>query len=789
MPQSQTGALVHHLETKVGRRRDADSRRTKRYPMNRNISSTPRAHAALMRRNISLLLIAAAATACGLFSRPPGGDLRVAAEELARGSYSVGEFRASWRTDESGEPALVLSREDAPDRTLWDSAPGRAFISAARGTETVEESRGMFFIEDEISRECSDQNVDSVRAETDLVFSGTLDCDGETVPYDLTLQSTREGHLRFDLQIKNPSWNRSYLIYAAAPDEGFYGFGEQFSRFDMRGEKLPIFVMEQGIGRGAQPITIGADLTAKAGGKWWTSYASVPHYISSRLRSLALENYEYSSFDLRDDEVVVVEVFAPRMTGRIFAGDSPLKLIEEYTEFAGRMRVLPDWIHRGAIVGMQGGSEKVWGVYDRLKQLGTPLAAFWLQDWEGQRITSFGKQLWWNWELDRERYPEWDKKRAELKANGVELMVYVNPFLVDVSEKPNARRNLFKEALAAGYLIQHQDGSPYLILNTDFSAGLIDLSNPAARAWIKQVIKDELISTGALGWMADFGEALPYDAKLHSGESAAYWHNLYPEEWQRINREAIQEAGLGDQVVFFSRSGYTRSPGLTTLFWLGDQLVSWDEHDGIKTAVTGLVTGGISGYSLNHSDIGGYTAITNPIKNYHRSKELLQRWTELSAFNVVFRTHEGNRPDENFQIYSDDEMLRFFDRFARVFAALADYRKGLVQDAARLGHPVVRAMFVEFPNDPEVRGIVYEQFMFGPDFLVAPVLDEGETTVEAYLPAGEWIHLWSGATYGDAARGVRIRVDAPLGQPGVFYKKGSRAGETLRARLASENLL
>ncbi len=788
MPQGRTGARLHHLKYKAGAADKPPPGITYRH-MNRNTSLIIYARRALMRRNIGLLLLAISSAACGLFARTPAGDLRVAAQELARGSYAVGEFRATWRQNDSGAAALVLTASAAPDVVLWDSAPGRAFVSAARGQETVEESRGMFFIEDEISRDCSDQNVDSVRADADLIISGTLECGGESVPYELTLQSTREGHLRFDLQIKNPSWNRSYLIYAAAPDEGFYGFGEQFSRFDMRGEKLPIFVMEQGIGRGAQPITLGADLTAKAGGKWWTSYASVPHYITSRLRSLALENYEYSSFDLRDDEIVIVEVFAPRMTGRIFAGDSPLKLIEEYTEFSGRMRVLPDWIHRGAIVGMQGGSEKVRAVYGRLKELGTPLAAFWLQDWEGQRITSFGKQLWWNWELDRERYPEWDNKRAELKADGVELMVYINPFLVDVSKKPDARRNLFKEALTAGYLIQHQDGSPYLILNTDFSAGLVDLSNPAARAWIKQVIKDELISTGALGWMADFGEALPYDAKLHSGESAAYWHNLYPEEWQRVNREAIQEAGLGDQVVFFSRSGYTRSPGLTTLFWLGDQLVSWDEHDGIKTAVTGLVTGGISGYSLNHSDIGGYTAITNPIKNYHRSKELLQRWTELSAFNVVFRTHEGNRPDENFQIYGDEEMLRFFDRFARVFAALTEYRKGLVQDAARLGHPVVRAMFLEFPNDPEVRSIVYEQFMFGPDFLVAPVLDEGEATVDAYLPAGKWIHLWSGVEHGDASRGVRITVDAPLGQPGVFYKQGSRAGEALRARLASENLL
>src|SRR5829696_3900802 len=127
----------------------------------------------------------------------------------------------------------------------------------------------------------------------------------------------------------------------------------------------------------------------------------------------------------------------------------------------------------------------------------------------------------------------------------------------------------------------------------------------------------------------------------------------YAEEWARVNREAISEAGRGEDIVFFNRSGYTKSPRYSTLFWVGDQLVDWDEHDGIKSAVTGLLSSGLSGYSLQHSDIGGYTAIDELLFKYHRSKELLLRWIELGAFTTVFRTHEGNIPEVNHQIYSD----------------------------------------------------------------------------------------------------------------------------------------
>jgi alpha-glucosidase (family GH31 glycosyl hydrolase) len=204
--------------------------------------------------------------------------------------------------------------------------------------------------------------------------------------------------------------------------------------------------------------------------------------------------------------------------------------------------------------------------------------------------------------------------------------------------------------------------------------------------------------------------------------------------------------------------------------------------------VTGLLSGGLSGYAFEHTDIGGYTAIDNPLLKYHRSKELLMRWVELAAFTVVFRTHEGNRPEVNHQIYSDQETLRHFSRFARVYAAWKPYRMELVKEAAETGLPVVRHPFIHYPHDPEVYGLGY-QFMVGAEFMVAPVLDPGEDTVRVYLPAERWIHLWSGRRYGSPTEGVYETVDARIGEPAVFYREGSEAGLWFGEELERQGLL
>ncbi len=721
----------------------------------------------------------------------PAAPLRELGPALRPERHAIGDFVVSWEGErpETGRLRVVAAAE--PERVLWSTPPGRAFVGAGRGREQVREAYGHFRVRDHLLERCGGQRVASLRrVGAALEVSGTLRCASGPLDWTLSFAPLPESgaQLRFALRLGRPEFDRVALVWSAERDERFYGFGEQFSHLDVTGRRVPILVQEQGIGRGRQPLTFLVDLVAGAGGDWASTYAVAPHYLTSRLRSVTLENGEFARFDLRAPGRVAVEVFANGMAGRILHGRSPLELLETYTEWAGRMRPLPDWIGRGAVVGLQGGTERVREAHRILRAAGVPVAAFWLQDWVGRRQTSFGSQLWWNWELDRDHYPGWEELVADLRRDGVRVLTYVNVFLVDAIEKPNARRNLFAEARDAGLLVRAPDGAPARVRNSDFDAALLDLTHPAARDWIKGVLREQLLGVGASGWMADFGEALPWDAVMSDGTRGPHWHNRYPELWARVNREAIEEAGLGEEIVFFTRSGFTHSPRFSTLFWLGDQLVSWDRHDGLASALTGLLSGGLSGFTLNHSDVGGYTTLRTPILTIRRSRELFQRWAELSAFEAVFRTHEGLIPQLNHQFDSDPRTLRHFARMATLYAALAPYRRQLVREAARRGLPLVRPLFLHFPDDPQAWTLPATQFLLGPELLVAPVLEPGQSAVTAYLPAGRWVHLWSGCPHGSLSAGSWASVRAPRGEPAVFWREGSPAGRGLRRELAERGL-
>ena len=394
----------------------------------------------------------------------------------------------------------------------------------------------------------------------------------------------------------------------------------------------------------------------------------------------------------------------------------------------------------------------------RLKhQAGGKVNGVWIQDWEGRRVTAVGKQLFWNWEWDKELYPNLDKAIKDLNEKGCKVLGYCNPFLA--IEKP-----LYKEASKKGYCVKDMEGNDYLVKITTFPAAMVDLTNPEAYDWIKNIIKKNMIGFGLSGWMADFGEYLPTDCVLYSGEEAELVHNVWPALWAKVNREALEETDNLGKIMFFTRSGYTDTPKYSVMMWNGDNHPDFSRDFGLPSIIPASLSLSVCGFGLVHSDIGGYTTILN----LRRNMELYKRWFEMNTFSVLMRGHEGLNPDLNVQFDADDDILDFCSRMSRIHASLKPYLKDAVKKNAEEGVGVQRPLFFYY-DEQKAYNNGYE-YLLGRDILVAPVCRPKAREMEVYLPKDEWIHLWSGKEYG----GGTFTVPCPIGETPVFVRKSNK---------------
>ena len=680
------------------------------------------------------------------------GELTVAPE--ARGTWQVGALAI-----EVTEQRVVV--EEA-GRTVWSSPDGAAFVSAADGEVEVEEHRGYFWPDVEHEDQWVDQTLDEVAEAGDgLELAGTLGDGDVEVAWTGSLTEREGGGAVLTIEVADA--DAVTLTSGRTDGAGVHGLGEQFDDFDLDGRLVPIIVREQGVGRGVQPLTLLADLTnTSAGGEADMTYAAWSSFVTGDVRGVALDpdepaSHSFAVADTREADRIGLEVWSPTMTVELTFGDTPADLVEQrHTEAP----TLPDWTQDGAIIGIQGGSDEVRRRVADLRADGVEIAGVWLQDWSGQRTTSFGDRLWWTWQLDEQRYPDWEGLVDELAEQDIAVTTYVNPFLVDAAPKGDTSiRNLFAEARDAGHLVEDEDGSAYLLDQGGFDAALVDLTDPAAREWYSGVIAEEVLGVGSVGFMADFGEGLPFDAVLHDGD-AAQRHNEWPRLWAQTVRDACAQAGQPDCLTWF-RSG---SLGMSSsLAWNGDQLVDFSEDDGLASVLGATFSAGLSGWPLIHSDIGGYTSVNAVVKDYVRTSELLARWAEMQAFGVLMRTHEGNRPDHNRQVFDDDERVGF-GAMTRVYAALEPYRREVLAETSARGLPAVRHGWLVAPDSPAAE--IDSQFFLGDDLLVAPVLGAGTDALDVTLPEGRWLHLFTGQAY---EQGVH-RVDVPLGQPAAFIR-------------------
>ncbi len=552
--------------------------------------------------------------------------------------------------------------------------------------------------------------------------------------------------------------SRFWIHLPSAADEGIYGCGVQYSYLNLKGRNYPLWVSEPGVGRDKRTlITKAADKLMGAGGDYYNTYFPQPTYVTDGLKLVHLDCSAYMEFDFSAAERTTLYSWAMPASLRIERATDHRDLSRRVSALFGKQPELPDWIHSGVLLGVQGGTDAVLKKLAFAEQNGVPVSAVWSQDWQGKRVTSLGKRLFWNWAWNEAEYPGLDRVIKELAARGIRYLGYINPYLcVDGA--------LYAEGEQNGYFVQNRAGKPYLIDFGQFTCGSVDFTNPAAFEWYKDIIKKNMIAFGLSGWMADFGEYLPADAVLASGEDPKLLHNRWPVLWARLNREAIEESGRGGDIVFFMRSGFTGAQRFCPLLWAGDQSVNFSRHDGLISTVPAALSAGLCGNGLSHSDIGGFTGFN---KLLVRGKKVFLRWTELAAFTPVMRTHEGILPDQNHQYYDSADTAAFLAKMTRIHVGLAPYLKAVIVENARDGVPVMRPLFYHY--DDRALADCFDEFLLGPDLLVAPVWKRFANARTVTLPDDEWIHLFTGKAYG----GGTHRVRAPLGRPPVFYRKGS----------------
>lgn len=663
-------------------------------------------------------------------------------------------------------PGVVLVEHDGgftlsfQQRLLLQHSAQTPCLWIGRGKADIDMFRGNFSIKDCLSEKLAltDAVITPQQQGWEIQFSR-----GEVAQATLHITYDAAGRLEMSLRNGDKENNRMWLRLAAQPEDHIYGCGEQFSYFDLRGKPFPLWTSEQGVGRNKQSyVTWQADCKENAGGDYYWTFFPQPTFVSSQKYYCHVDNSCYMNFDFSAPDYHELAIWQDVAVLRFECADSYIGLLEQLTALLGRQPELPDWVYDGVILGIQGGTEVCQQKLEMMREHGVKVSGIWAQDWEGRRITSFGKRLMWNWRWDSDLYPELDKRIVQWKKEGVRFLGYINPYVA-------IEKELYAEAAEKGYLTKDYSGNDYQVEFGEFYAGVVDLTKPAAYDWYKEVIKKNLIAFGLDGWMADFGEYLPTDTVMDNGVDAEIMHNAWPALWAKCNYDALAETGKLGEILFFMRAGYTGSQKYSVMMWAGDQNVDWSLDDGLASVIPAALSLAMTGHGLHHSDIGGYTTLFE----MKRSKELLMRWCEFCAFTPLMRTHEGNRPDDNWQFDSDVETIRQFARMTQVFTTLKPYIKQAVALNSQSGLPVMRPLFLHYENDAHTYGLKY-QYLFGRDLLVAPVYEEGRTDWTLYLPSDNWINLWTGESH---CGGADVTVAAPMGQPPVFYRASSEWAE------------
>jgi len=554
--------------------------------------------------------------------------------------------------------------------------------------------------------------------------------------------------------------------FAAGRAEAFHGFGGRHNALDQRGYALESFLNQTNLSAPAPPGAPGpADRYMSPSGPTG-AYFVQSSFVSSRGYGFLSLRDELTRWRMASDrpDAWQVAASAPGLD-YVVAPGRPSRAIRTLTALTGRQRVPPRWALRpqfDRLVRFPPQSPAVYTAEVRrdlklIKRHRLPVGAYRIEAWEFIPRPTLRRLI------------------ARFRANGIHVLLYFRAF-VGEDEIGTDRPGLLNEAVRRGYVATHADGTPYVFDSNFFEKGaMIDFTDPAARRWWARRIAAAL-DLGADGFMQDFGEQVALDMHFHDGSSGRTMHNRFPVVFHRATRQAIDRYLARHphhaEPYFFTRAGYSGRPGSVAYenaTWPGDEPTDWSRSAGLASQATDMLNRGIAGAYGFGTDIGGYFDVGRE----PTSKELFLRWAEWAALTPIFRLHGSVAAGTHAPWTYDRQTVRIYRRLSRLHVAAAPLIARLWRRAARTGMPIARPLWLAVPGDP-VAARQDQEWMLGPNVLVAPVVTEGARARRVYFPRGCWVDPRTGRRRSGPGS---ARVAAPLGDLPYFIRCGASLAE------------
>jgi alpha-D-xyloside xylohydrolase len=482
--------------------------------------------------------------------------------------------------------------------------------------------------------------------------------------------------------------------------ETIYGLGERFGAFAKNGQSVDIWNEDGG--------------TASE-----QAYKNVPFYLSDAGYGLFVDHPGEVSFEIGSEVVSRAQFSVPgqELTYYVISGATPKDILERYTALTGRPAEVPAWTYGlwlSTSFTTNYDEATVMSFIDGMAEREIPLSVFHF-DCFWMRAFHWSDFVW-----DPAMFPDPQGMLARIKAKGLRVSAWINPYIAQ-------RSHLFEEGRRLGYLVRRADGSVWQWDMWQAGMALVDFTNPDAVTWFQDKLRALLVD-GVDAFKTDFGERIPTDVVWHDGSDPRRMHNYYTQLYNRAVFDLLeQERGAGEAVLF-ARSA-TAGGQQFPVHWGGDcesTFVSMAE------SLRGGLSLGMSGFGYWSHDIGGFEGTPDPA--------VFKRWVAFGLLSSHSRLHGSDSYRVPWAF--DDEAVDITRMFTRLKMSLMPYLARAAREATVRGTPMMRAMVLEFPGDRAVAGLG-TQYMLGDSILVAPVFSaEGE--VDVYLPEGRWTHLLTG---------------------------------------------